>query len=242
MSEEPFLARWARRKRDVAKSEAENAARALPEAKQQPDAPQSAAGAKKEIAAEEEAFDPASLPPIDSIVSGTDIRAFLAKNVPAELKHAALRRVWIADPTIRDFVGLAENDWDFTKPDSIPGFGELDPGFDVDAMVRRVMGEPDAIQEKVASAPVPSVESPAGEEVALVAQAEPDQNTGADESGASQASEPAASANEQHAGVQMVRRDISVAPQTEMTLRDHRNRRQHGGALPQEFTAPKRDS
>jgi hypothetical protein len=38
------------------------------------------------------AFDPASLPLLQSITAGTDIRSFLASNVPLELTRAALRR------------------------------------------------------------------------------------------------------------------------------------------------------
>ena len=34
-------------------------------------------------------------------------------------------RVLWADPAIKDFVGLSENGWDFTKPDTIPGFGAM---------------------------------------------------------------------------------------------------------------------
>ena len=34
-------------------------------------------------------------------------------------------RVLWADPAIRDFVGPSENGWDFTKPDTIPGFGSM---------------------------------------------------------------------------------------------------------------------
>jgi hypothetical protein len=34
------------------------------------------------------------------------------------------RLLW-ADPAIKDFVGLSENGWDFTKPDTIPGFGSM---------------------------------------------------------------------------------------------------------------------
>jgi hypothetical protein len=34
-------------------------------------------------------------------------------------------RVLWADPAIKDFVGPSENNWDFTKPDTIPGFGSL---------------------------------------------------------------------------------------------------------------------
>lgn len=72
------------------------------------------------------AFDPSTLPPIESISASSDIRAFLAPGVPEEIKRAALRRVWVMDPAIRDFVGVAENQWDFNKPDSIPGFGSLE--------------------------------------------------------------------------------------------------------------------
>jgi TorA maturation chaperone TorD len=71
------------------------------------------------------AFDPASLPPLQSITIGTDIRSFLASNVPVELTNAALRRAWAADPAIRDFIGIAENQWDFNDPTAMPGFGPL---------------------------------------------------------------------------------------------------------------------
>ncbi len=53
----------------------------------------------------------------------SDIRAFLEKGVPVALTKAALRRAWTADPAIRDFMRIAENQWDFTDPTSIPGFG-----------------------------------------------------------------------------------------------------------------------
>jgi hypothetical protein len=52
----------------------------------------------------------------------TDIRPFLEVNVPVDLTRAALRSTWSADPAIRDFIGIAENQWDFNKPESIPGF------------------------------------------------------------------------------------------------------------------------
>jgi hypothetical protein len=70
-----------------------------------------------------------TLPSIDSITSTTDIRAFLRPGIPDGLKHAALRRAWTADPAIRDFVEIAENQWDFNKPQDIPGFGLLDPSW-----------------------------------------------------------------------------------------------------------------
>jgi Protein of unknown function (DUF3306) len=77
-------------------------------------------------AAMPEPFDPATLPSIDSITADTDIVAFLRSDVPTELTRAALRRAWTSDPAIRDFIGVAENQWDFNDPNGIAGFGWLD--------------------------------------------------------------------------------------------------------------------
>ncbi len=84
-------------------------------------------------------FDPATLPPIESITALSDITAFLRAGVPADLTRAALRRVWTADPAIRDFVGLAENAWDFTDPDAMPGFGPLESTDEVRRMIAQVV-------------------------------------------------------------------------------------------------------
>jgi TorA maturation chaperone TorD len=70
-------------------------------------------------------FDLASLPPLQSITAGTDIRSFLGSNIPVELTRAALRRAWVTDPAIRDFIGIADNQWDFNDPTAMPGFGPL---------------------------------------------------------------------------------------------------------------------
>ena len=72
------------------------------------------------------AFDLASLPPIEFDHARHRHPRVSAPGVPAELTRAALRRAWTADPAIRDFVGLAENAWDFTDPDAMPGFGPLE--------------------------------------------------------------------------------------------------------------------
>src|SRR5258708_30764086 len=74
------------------------------------------------------AFDPASLPLLQSITAGTDIRSFLASNVPLELTRAALRRTWLTDPAIRDFIGIAENQWDFNDPTAMPCLEPLTAG------------------------------------------------------------------------------------------------------------------
>jgi hypothetical protein len=116
-----ILARWARRKRNAAA-----AARGQTMPKNSGDGPPSERPAALPPAGETPSlFDPASLPPIDSIGAGSDIRPFLAAGVPADLTRAALRRAWSADPAIADFIGLSENSWDFNAPGGVPGFGSL---------------------------------------------------------------------------------------------------------------------
>ena len=80
------------------------------------------------------------MPPIDSITAGSDIKAFLQAGVPQDLTRAALRRAWTADPAIRDFIGLAENQWDFTDPTAMPGFGPLEATDDLRQLVSQAMG------------------------------------------------------------------------------------------------------
>lgn len=88
-----------------------------------------------------DAFDPASLPAIDSIGAQSDLGAFLRPGVPTDLKNAALRRAWSIDPAIRDFKGLQENDWNFNDPNGIPGFGALNCDVDVTKMVATLFGD-----------------------------------------------------------------------------------------------------
>ena len=131
---EKFLDRWSRRKREAADEPAPVAAKDAAKAPLPPD------GEAKEVAAEAP-FDPASLPPIESISANSDIRAFLQVGVPPDLSRAALRRAWSADPAIRDFIGLVENGWDFNDPNGIPGFGPIAAG-DVAQLLARVIGAP----------------------------------------------------------------------------------------------------
>jgi hypothetical protein len=141
-----FLTRWSRRKRDVTETEqakvphvgasgehdtiaenaiAENAKSVEPVDAIEPPAP---------------AFDLKSLPPIESITAATDIRPFLAPGVPADIARAALRRAWSSDPRIRDFVGLADYDWDYHTPGSAAGFGPLEMTDELRRMVARIVG------------------------------------------------------------------------------------------------------
>src|SRR3984957_17445696 len=109
---ENFLSRWSR-----LKHESEVASPDIEVASPDKDVPSPAPPSP--------AFDPASLPPIESIVADSDIRQYLHADVPPELTRAALRSAWTADPAIRDFLGIAESQWDFNDPAAIPGFGPL---------------------------------------------------------------------------------------------------------------------
>ena len=80
------------------------------------------------------------MPPIETITAESDIRAFLAPGVPPELTRAALRRAWAADPKIRDFVGLADYDWDFNAPGAMAGFGSLEMTDELRQQIAQMVG------------------------------------------------------------------------------------------------------
>ncbi|WP_052214637.1 DUF3306 domain-containing protein [Belnapia sp. F-4-1] len=137
MSEEGFLSRWSRRKRE--------ALRGPPEPQPQAEAPPVAPPAE----APPPAFDPDSLPPVESLTEASDITAFLRAEVPAALRRAALRRAWTLDPAIRDFTGPADYAWDYNAPDGVPGFAHA-LGGDVKRLLAQAIG---ALEEVAASKP-----------------------------------------------------------------------------------------
>jgi hypothetical protein len=121
-----FLTRWSSRKL------ANRPARRDPHAEHQPrdenGAVENGAVAnthKDGDAPDNQPFDPARLPPLESIGADTNIAAFLRRDVPPELTRAALRRAWTSDPAIKNFVGLVENGWDFNDPSAMSGFGPI---------------------------------------------------------------------------------------------------------------------
>jgi hypothetical protein len=151
MSDEQFLARWSRRKHEAKVGDDEPAPEEATEALRSasPDATAEPIPSETELS---------NLPPIESIDAATDITAFLRKGIPQELSRAALRRAWSADPAIRDFMGLAENAWDFNDPNAMHGFGPLDYSAEqVDALVRRILGgvveTADSLADPVEDAP-----------------------------------------------------------------------------------------
>ncbi len=110
-------------------------------------------------------FDIAKLPPLESITAESDIRAFLAPGVPAELTRAALRRAWSADPKIRDFVGLADYDWDFNTPGAMAGFGPLEMTDELRRQIAQMVGR--SLGPETPGQPAPPPDQPPGEQASV---------------------------------------------------------------------------
>jgi hypothetical protein len=148
---ETFVSRWARLKRNSdIRREMEARDDRVPASAETSATGVEAAIVQCETAAAADApFDPASLPSIDAIGVDTDIRGFLQGRVPAELTRAALRQAWASDPAIRDFIGIAENQWNFNDPEAMPGFGPLGEGYDVSGLLSQALGGGDRLAEAI---------------------------------------------------------------------------------------------
>jgi hypothetical protein len=222
MSDEEFLARWSRRKQEA------SARQAAPQVERDADLQAGARSPDAPQKAEHLEPDLSSLPPIEAIDATTDITAFLRKGIPPELTLAALRHAWSADPAIRDFVGLAENAWDFNDPNAMPGFGPLDYSPEqVEELVRRVVGGvrraaeclPDALTEgAMPTERPPSFGNPSTRAPALPGRVPhrplPDETICCEPSSAPAALQPL---------------NVTPAKPQDLPMR----RRTHGGALPQ---------
>jgi hypothetical protein len=222
---ENFLSRWARLKREAAEAPDD----AAPEAAAEESRAETPAAGETAPPALELKFDLSTLPPIESITATTDIRAFLAPGVPPELTRAALRRAWVADPAIRDFVGIAENQWDFNDPNAIPGFGSLGPLDDVRRLVAQVLGE--TRDEDAAPSAGRAENSLAGKVDTAPDLPESTATTGEADTPqvAQETSMPAldVQCNKPDAASHVARSEDDAQPQPEVSTR-----RAHGGALP----------
>ena len=144
-----FVSRWSRLKR-----EANSARHARSEVKDPHNGPvEPPTGRRPGLpgndAAAIEPFDEASLPSIDAITRYTDIRAFLLSQVPEDLTRAALRKAWTSDPAIRDFIGIAENQWDFNDPNAMAGFGLLRPDDNASALLEQGLSNGERVAETI---------------------------------------------------------------------------------------------
>lgn len=249
---EGFLSRWSRRKHDAGKDadqtdhsrESGNPESDLADSRgderNEAESSGESAGESAEKSKQEPEFDLSHLPSLEDITAETDIRPFLARGVPASLRQAALRRMWVADPNIRDFIGIAENQWDFTVTGGAPGFDLSPPTGDIARMIADIFGEKREVetsavieqaadtkvtQETPPDAAAETNEAPAPDQIAVI----PDSSARGD-------------ANEAAAQPNSVRRtqfaDTDVSPsalQQDAAPRDDAPRdvrRSHGGAMP----------
>ena len=249
MSEpENFIARWSRRKRESAEEEAEAtkpaAASGVPDETAHTDDDRGEAGrvppARSGASEPASEFDWTKLPPVETITAESDIRAFLRAGVPPELTRAALRRAWAADPKIRDFVGLADYDWDFNTPGAIAGFGPLEMSDEVRRQIVQMIGSSLTEGELDQAAPTPEdaprEPSPIETSIELVSTTPATPTEETQSKGGMASREPAENDSEAHnfrALPQRTQEDI--AAQNNPELPDNSlasDRRPHGRALP----------
>jgi hypothetical protein len=104
-----FASRWSRLKQDAkaGPEDAETQGVAEPDAGGG-DAPAEDNRTDEEVLAELELPDP------DTLKSGDNFAAFMAKGVPARLRNRALRKLWISDPVLANLDELIDYGEDFT--------------------------------------------------------------------------------------------------------------------------------
>jgi hypothetical protein len=228
---ESFISRWARLKQEA---EADAARDMGPEAEASP--AEAAVSAEPEVGAVPlgndaeivEPFDPASLPSIDAITFDTDIRPFLQGRVPAALTRAALRQAWTSDPAIRDFIGIAENQWDFNDPGAIPGFGPLLGEDNVQSLFEQAIGLRKKLAETVSELPIS-----AGQRQSVITDQEPtalalDQTAPPASDGLPAVEVDVPASTDERSRETMASEDDDAAGEDDFLS----NRRSHGSALP----------
>ncbi|MFN4164851.1 MAG: DUF3306 domain-containing protein [Ferrovibrio sp.] len=182
-----FLSRWSRRKAEAREEK-----------------PVEAPVETDAVAGEDTEIDPATLPPVETLTEASDFSVFLKKGVPPALRAAALRKLWLVEPSVVNYQPLVEYNWDFTAP----GYGELLPGEDIAKYVKTVFeGSLPKAEETAPEAATETPDASPQETPRLVAEA-------ATEESPAEASEGA--------------KDQSAEPAPVYTP----PRRRHGGALP----------
>lgn len=149
--EDSFLSRWSRRKVEARREETA------------PPPPEPAPAPEAEVPTDTITPEElAALPKIEDLVPGADIRGFLRPGVPIALKNAALRKMWMLTPAIRDYRDPAvDYAWDWNTPGGVPGDG-VGPSVERAAQMLRdlVTPRPDPISEPDPSDATPDAESP----------------------------------------------------------------------------------
>lgn len=202
-----FVGRWSRRKADKAQAAGAPDAEApleTPEADAAPPAPDARPAPHAPPVLSDEEL--AALPRIEDLTPESSLAPFLRAGVPAGLKNAAMRKMWLLTPAIRDHKDCAvDYHWDWNTPGGVPGSsGRMDPG---------------AVQKMLRGLTDPRPPAPLPQEIAEPSpetNAEGEETPGMDAESPSFPSRPAADA--EHA--------------VDATPTDTPPRRRHGGARP----------
>jgi len=141
--DDAFLERWSRRKTEERKATiAQGEIEPPPDASLPDDA---SAGADGSIVPADSApiteAELAALPPVEALTAQSDLRAFLRPGVPAALKNAAMRKMWLLTPAIRDHKDCAvDYAWDWNTPGGVPGNGGTMSAESVAKMLKDLTG------------------------------------------------------------------------------------------------------
>ena len=122
MADEPekgFLSRWSQRKAEARQQEVAEPATAPEQAEEQ----------------FPEAVDVEALPPVEGLDETSDFTPFLRKGVPDTLRRAALRKLWVTEPSVVNYVPLVEYAWHNNEP----GFGPLLPTDNVEQLLKQII-------------------------------------------------------------------------------------------------------
>jgi hypothetical protein len=226
---EGFLSRWSRLKREP------DAPAARPDA--------SAGAPDPSPLPEGKTLDDllAELPRLEDLVPGQSLTAFMQPWVPTGVRNAALRRMWLLDPAIRDYVSPAlDYAYDYNTPGGAPGFGTMETGQDaireVAEMFDRALGK--TASEASAEAPADAQDnlSQAARETPAAPHFAASQQDGADPTPAAQGVAGGAMADlpkSPPASSETAMQGDVAAHNNANAMNDLRPRgRRHGGALP----------
>ena len=175
----------------------------------------------------------------DPLIADEHIRLMKLATVEqmAEIKRLALRRMWSLDPQIRDFIEVAENQYDWNAVDGVPGFGALPAGTDVQALVAQATGRLQQIAQptlpSVVAEPIPERETSPG--CATATGVTPHAGRATTEGHAHEkAPDPTGASVELPSRPRIGAASTSDGEQPQRTFR-----RRHGGALPEQATSDK---
>ncbi|RMA41561.1 DUF3306 domain-containing protein [Rhodophyticola porphyridii] len=237
---EGFLAAWSRRKRRVARAEAQ-ATDADKQAAEPDTVSETDTGPEPETEPDISAEELAALPPIDEVSGATDLQPFMKPGVPETLRKAAMRKVWLSNTLICDHDDPAvDYAWDWNAPEGVPGAGGVLQGDKVSKMMGDLINRnrhEDVQKEPEDDAPdvadfaqeggkdAVSDATPADAEPDSVSQAEPALPTDPVRRGGQPARTDARSDGGSDAGESRMERDETTpAPMAP---------RRHGGAIPE---------